>query len=54
MNAVLPQHTPDKTLEVWWQDGRAQVTPDTIGQQGTLNRIWVERDSRPAAPRDQR
>jgi hypothetical protein len=24
-----------------------------VGQQGTLTRVWAERGSRPAAPRDQ-
>ncbi len=35
-------------MELWWQDEAR------IGQQGTLTRIWAERGSRPAAPRDQR
>ena len=48
MTAALPQRARGKTLEVWWQD------ECRIGQQGTLTRIWAERGSRPAAPRDQR
>ena len=35
-------------MELWWQD-KAR-----IGQQGTLTRVWADRGSRPAAPRDQR
>lgn len=35
-------------MELWWQDEAR------IGQQGTLTRVWAERGSRPAAPRDQR
>ena len=34
-------------MELWWQDEAR------IGQQGTLTRIWAERGSRAAAPRDQ-
>jgi hypothetical protein len=48
MTAALPEHARSKTLELWWQDEAR------IGQQGTLTRIWAERGSRPAAPRDQR
>jgi len=44
----LPEHTRGKPLEFWWQDEAR------IGQQGTLTRVWAERGSRPAAPRDQR
>lgn len=33
---------------MWFQDEAR------IGQQGTLARVWAERGSRPAAPRDQR
>ena len=40
---------------------RTDLTPEPsckdearIGQQGTLTRVWAERGSRPAAPRDQR
>ena len=35
-------------MELWWQDEAR------IGQQGTLTRVWADRGSRPAAPRDQR
>ena len=48
MEAALPAHARDKPLELWWQD------ECRIGQQGTLTRVWAERGSRPAAPRDQR
>jgi len=44
----LPEHARGKPLELWWQDEAR------IGQQGTLTRVWAERGSRPAAPRDQR
>ena len=33
---------------MWWHDEAR------VGQQGTLTRVWAERGSRPAAPRDQR
>ena len=48
IDAALPEHARGKTLELWWQDEAR------IGQQGTLTRVWGERGSRPAAPRDQR
>ena len=54
MNAALPGHARGKPLKLWWQDGRAQATHDRVGQQGILTRVWAERGSRPAAPRDQR
>jgi hypothetical protein len=38
----------DKPLEIWWQDEAR------VGQQGTLTRLWVERGSRPTAPKDLR
>ena len=44
----MPEHARGKPLEFWWQDEAR------IGQQGTLTRVWAERGSRPAAPRDQR
>jgi hypothetical protein len=37
-----------KPLEIWWQDEAR------VGQQGTLTRVWAQRGSRPAAPRDRR
>ena len=40
------------TPEPSCKDGRAQVTYDRIGQQGTPTRLWAGRGSRPAAPRD--
>lgn len=46
MTAALPPEARGKPLEVWWQDEAR------IGQQGTLTRVWAERGSRPAAPRD--
>ena len=48
MNAVLPETARGKPIEVWWQDEAR------IGQQGTLTRVWAERGSRPAAPKDRR
>ena len=48
MDAALPGHARGKPLELWWRDEAR------IGQQATLTRIWAERVSRPAAPRDQR
>ena len=44
----MPEQARGKPLELWWQDEAR------IGQQGTLTRVWAERGSRPAAPRDQR
>ena len=46
MTAALPLEARDKPLEIWWQDEAR------VGQQGTLTRIWAERGSRPAAPKD--
>jgi hypothetical protein len=48
VNAVLPETARGKPIEVWWQDEAR------IGQQGTLTRVWAERGSRPAAPKDRR
>lgn len=48
MTAALPETARGKPLEVWWQDEAR------VGQQGTLTRLWAERGSRPAAPRDLR
>jgi hypothetical protein len=44
----LPPHATGKPLEIWWQDEAR------VGQQGTLTRVWAQRGSRPAAPRDRR
>ena len=46
MSAALPPEAAGRPIEVWFQD-KARV-----GQQGTLTRIWAERGSRPAAPKD--
>lgn len=46
MTAALPSDAAGKPLEIWWQDEAR------IGQQGTLTRLWAERGSRPAAPKD--
>jgi len=46
VTAALPPEARDKPLEIWWQDEAR------VGQQGTLTRIWAERGSRPAAPKD--
>lgn len=46
--AAIPPAAQGKPIELWWQDEAR------VGQQGTLTRIWAERGSRPAAPRDQR
>lgn len=46
MTAALPPEAAGKPLEIWWQDEAR------VGQQGTLTRIWAERGSRPAAPKD--
>jgi hypothetical protein len=48
VNAVLPETARGKPIEVWWQDEAR------IGRQGTLTRVWAERGSRPAAPKDRR
>ena len=48
VKAVIPEHAREKPIELWWQDEAR------VGQQGTLTRVWAERGSRPAAPRDQR
>ena len=48
VKAVIPEHASEKPIELWWQDEAR------VGQQGTLTRVWAERGSRPAAPRDQR
>ncbi len=52
--ATIPEHARGKPIELWRQNSRAQVTHDRRGQQGTLTRLWPERGSRPAAPRDRR
>jgi hypothetical protein len=44
----LPPYAAGKPLEIWWQDEAR------VGQQGTLTRVWAQRGSRPAAPRDRR
>jgi hypothetical protein len=49
--AVRGAGTP---IEVWFQDGRAQVTLDRVGQQGTLTYVWAETGSRPRALKDLR
>ena len=46
MTAALPPEARGKPLEIWWQDEAR------VGQQGTLTRVWAERGSRPAAPKD--
>ena len=46
MTAALPPEAHGKPVEVWWQDEAR------IGQQGTPTRVWAERGSRPAAPKD--
>ncbi|HEX8450507.1 MAG TPA: IS630 family transposase [Longimicrobium sp.] len=46
VEAVLPPEACGKPVELWWQDEAR------IGQQGTLTRVWAERGSRPAAPKD--
>lgn len=48
MTAALPPEARGRALEIWWQDEAR------VGQQGTLTRVWAERGSRPAAPRDLR
>jgi transposase len=48
VTAALPPEARGSPFEIWWQDEAR------IGQQGTLTRVWAERGSRPAAPRDQR
>jgi len=45
---ALPEAARDKPIEIWFQDEAR------VGQQGTLSRLWAERGSRPAIPRDQR
>jgi transposase len=46
VNAVPPPEAAGKPVEVWWQDEAR------VGRQGTLTRVWAERGSRPAAPKD--
>jgi transposase len=46
VTAALPPEAAGVPIEVWWQDEAR------IGQQGTLTRVWAERGSRPAAPKD--
>jgi transposase len=46
VTAAPPPEAKGKPLEVWWQDEAR------IGQQGALTRVWAERGSRPAAPKD--
>ena len=46
MKAAQPPEALGKPVKVWWQDEAR------IGQQGTLTRVWAERGSRPAAPKD--
>jgi transposase len=46
VTAALPPEARGKPLEIWWQDEAR------VGQQGTLTRVWAERGSRPAAPKD--
>jgi hypothetical protein len=48
VTAILPPEAVGRPLEIWWQDEAR------IGQQGTLTRVWAERGSRPAAPKDLR
>ena len=46
--AALPPHAAGEQLEIWWQHEVG------VGQQATLTRLWAQRGSRPAAPRDRR
>lgn len=48
MNAVPPPEAAGRPVEVWWRDEAR------VGQRGTPTRVWAERGSRPAAPKDRR
>ncbi len=41
-------------IELWFADGRAQVTFDRVGQKNKITRRWARRGTRLAAPQDQR
>src|SRR5215213_2444945 len=46
VTGALPPEAAGKPLEIWWRDEAR------VGQQGTTTRVWAERGSRPAAPKD--
>jgi hypothetical protein len=48
VEAALPKEAAGKPVEVWFQDEAS------VGQQGTLTRVWARRGTRPRAPRDRR
>ena len=54
MTAILPPEAKGRPLEIWWQGSSPKAMDARVGQQGTLTRVWAERGSRPAAPKDLR